>query len=112
MRRLLCAVGLLMLTVACGGTPVHDAPLEAADLAGASGRELVISGWYGPCDDVLEPEVSETDTEVRVRVPVRRFGEACAAVVERRTTTVTLQQPLGDRPVVDARTHERLPGRR
>ena len=52
--------------------------------------------------------MTETDTEVRVRVPLRVDGRDCTAIGLPLTVTVLLRQPLGDRAVVDAGTGGRL----
>ena len=107
--RLACfAVVPLVMTVACGGTSLRYAELDAVTLVRPLGQQLVISGWHGACDRVLEPEVVEADTEVRLRMPLLGGAGDCTAVGVSLTTTSTLERPLGDRSVINAATKERL----
>ena len=101
-------VPALVLMTACGGTYVDDAPLDGAVLTGSSGRVLVLTGTHGSCDSVLPPEVVETPSQVRVRVPLRVQRGTCTGIGYLLREEVELEQPLGERTVVDDARDEPL----
>ena len=56
----------------------------------------------GPSDEILGADVEEDSTEVRLRVRIERAASQEQVAVS-RTVTVTLEEPLGDRAVLDER---------
>ncbi|MPY91773.1 MAG: hypothetical protein GEV08_01545 [Acidimicrobiia bacterium] len=74
---------------------------------------LLVTFWAGPpeCSGLQRIEVDESAEQVRVGVHVgeRRPGEPCTRIAVRYSATVTLQSPLGARPVVDADARPTVP---
>ena len=99
------------MTVACGGTSIRYAQLEGATVTQPSGLVLDVTALHGACDVVLPTEVVETPTEVRLRVPLRVDDGDCEDIGLFLTTSVTLDQPLGGRAVVDDERQRSLPVR-
>ena len=69
----------------------------------------MISGIHGACDSVLPAEVTESATEVRVRVPLRVQRGDCRSIGLSLQVKVELNEPLGDRAVIDAERDVALP---
>lgn len=97
------------MTTSCGGNAIQYAELEAASIAQPSGNVLDVTVYHGACDEVLAPEVVETRTEVRLRVPLRTNDADCSDIGLVLVSTVNLQQPLGDRTVIDVEAQKPLP---
>lgn len=114
-RSLSLLVVLALWTTGCGATTTPEraaASLEAYTVADPSGRDVEIIGLHGACDEVQVPEIVETPYEIRVRiflVSTLEDGEACESIGLPLISTVTLAEPLGDRPVIDAETGRPLP---
>ena len=88
-----------------GMVDVHPVPWQTSR---ASGRRLTVSWWSGvePCAVLDHVEVVEKPRRVVVtlyegRDPAAGEGTVCIEIAEARSTTVRLDQPLGDRKVVD-----------
>ncbi len=63
---------------------------------------LLMTGDPAPCFLVDRVEKVETDSSVELTVYVGSEPDvACIAIIEEHSTTVTLDQPLGDRTVID-----------
>ncbi|OKK19266.1 hypothetical protein AMK16_14070 [Streptomyces sp. CB00455] len=75
-------------------------------------RQLTVNFWGGACS-TYALEVREETAAVMVKITDTpdKPGRACIMLAEERSLTATLQQPLGDRKVVDATTGKALPGR-
>ncbi|GAA3056872.1 membrane protein [Streptomyces roseofulvus] len=75
------------------------------------GRTLALTFWGGVCH-TYTPHAVEDPRQVRVRIEEKsKGGQACILVAKEITVKVTLQAPLGDRPVVDAASGEAVPRR-
>jgi hypothetical protein len=100
---------LCVLTLtACAGTYTDYAVLEGVE-GTPSGRALVLTGTHGACDTVRGADVTETPSEVRVRVPLAVQRGDCRSLGLSLRVEVELQEPLGDRLVIDVERNERLP---
>ncbi|MGW6396450.1 hypothetical protein ACWFR1_39485 [Streptomyces sp. NPDC055103] len=76
------------------------------------GRKLSVTFWGGVCSDYAVTALESADrVTVRVKETPRDPGRACIAIAVEVTKTVTLDRPLGDRPVVDAASGEAVPRR-
>lgn len=77
----------------------------------SKGRTLKVTFWAGVCDD-YKARVSESDDSVKVLVSPEKkeSNKVCVKMAKQRSVTVTLDDPVGDRKVVDARTGKTLPG--
>ena len=109
MRRLLWFLAAVALAPGCSGTHTEYALLDAAEVAAPTSRTLVLSGIHGACDTVQPAEVIESPSEVRVRVPLRVRSGDCTAIGLSLRVEVELDQPLGERAVIDAERQESLP---
>ncbi|MFB7611966.1 hypothetical protein [Streptomyces gardneri] len=76
------------------------------------GRKLTVTFWGGVCSEYT---VTATESADRVTVRVKETpidpGRACIAIAVEVTKPVTLDRPLGDRPVVDGASGEAVPRR-
>lgn len=70
---------------------------------GADGRTLSVTFWGGACS-TYTASASEDASTVRVSVTETKpeKGKVCIMIAKELTRTVTLDQPLGERNVVDA----------
>jgi hypothetical protein len=107
MRLPFVCVSLLVLA-ACGGTYTDYAVLDGAEGA-PSDRNLVVTGTHGACDAMRPAEVTQTASEVRVRVPLAVRRGDCRSIGLSLRAEVVLREPLGSRVVVDAEAGRRLP---
>jgi hypothetical protein len=87
-------------------------PIESVKLS-ADGKKLTVSYYIGPaaCHGTLDKaDVEQNATGVSVRLlrkaPAKTEGIACVDMVELKTTDVTLDTPLGSRPITDAGTEK------
>ncbi|NGO72999.1 hypothetical protein, partial [Streptomyces boncukensis] len=77
------------------------------------GRTLTVTFWGGVCE-TYRATAAESDSRVRVTLssrPKNPENTLCVKVAKRMTAEVTLDKPLGDRKVVDARDGDVLPRR-
>ncbi|MFF2776369.1 hypothetical protein ACFVU3_15810 [Streptomyces sp. NPDC058052] len=76
------------------------------------GRTLALTFWGGVCS-TYTAHSAEDPRQVRVRIDDKPIDpdRACILVAKEVTVEVTLEAPLGDRPVVDAVSDEALPRR-
>ncbi|MEU8570630.1 hypothetical protein AB0C51_20175 [Streptomyces pathocidini] len=83
-----------------GGTPVHISSYAV------EGRTLTLTFWGGVCSTYSAAVERSTSREVAVEVTARdkKPGQVCIKIAKRFETQVTLDEPLGDRRVVDAST--------
>jgi hypothetical protein len=71
------------------------------------GKKLVLHFWGGVCSDyAASAEQSEAAVTVKVIGTEKHPGQKCVLIAKRFDETVTLDEPLGDRKVVDATTGE------
>lgn len=71
----------------------------------ADGRELTVGFWGGVCDDYrLTADESGDTVKVEITGEPKKPGQYCIKVAKKLEEKVTLDEPLGDRKVVDART--------
>ncbi|MCM2576388.1 hypothetical protein [Streptomyces meridianus] len=71
----------------------------------AEGRELTVGFWGGVCDDYrITADESGDAVKVKVTGEPKKPGQNCIKVAKKLEEKVTLDKPLGDRKVVDART--------
>ncbi|MFJ3923798.1 hypothetical protein [Streptomyces sp. NPDC090022] len=110
---------------AAGHTVAQPAAAEApADGGGGSGggqtvpgfsysendRKLTVHFWGGVCSDyALEARESAASVLVKITDTPREPGRACILIAEEMSLSVTLQEPLGNRKVIDAKTAKELP---
>ncbi|MBF6052057.1 hypothetical protein AF335_01105 [Streptomyces eurocidicus] len=88
-------------------TPVH---VESYSLDGKDGRRLALHFWGGVCSDyAASAEQSGAAVTVKVTGTEQRPGARCVLMAKEFTETVALDEPLGDRKVVDATTGEPVP---
>ncbi|MEU2114386.1 hypothetical protein ABZ567_01735 [Streptomyces sp. NPDC016459] len=78
----------------------------------AAGRQLTVDFWGGVCS-TYTVTAEETAERVSVRITEKPIdpGRMCIMVAKEIVRTVTLQGPLGGRPVVDAASGEAVPRR-
>lgn len=87
------------------------AALDEAVVDERDPRSLRVHGIHGACDQVQSPQVDETDRRVAVTVPLDVEPGGCDDIGLPVDVAVRLDEPLGDREVVDARTGRVLPVR-
>ncbi|MGW7075828.1 hypothetical protein [Streptomyces sp. NPDC054866] len=83
------------------GTGQQD-PTTRVESYRADGKSLTVHFWGGVCSD-YSASADESKDSVRVKVTeTHKKGEVCVMMAKEFTKTVTLDQPLGERKVVDA----------
>ncbi|MDG4833061.1 hypothetical protein O7627_27695 [Solwaraspora sp. WMMD1047] len=82
--------------------------VAAQDLTAVDGAELTYRLGVGACDENITPLVQERDDVVLVGGAVTRSSEVCTDQLLIEPVTVTLDEPLGERPVLDALTGQVL----
>ncbi|MFC9705544.1 hypothetical protein ACFTWD_33185 [Streptomyces sp. NPDC056943] len=76
------------------------------------GRKLTVTFWGGVCSEyTVTAQESADRVTVRVKETPIDPGRACIAIAVEVSKTVTLDSPLGDRPVVDGASGEAVPRR-
>lgn len=87
-----------------------DSKRQTATSYRAEGRTLTVTFWGGVCHD-YQGKAKAAKEKVTVSVEPRGSGseKPCIAMAKKQTVKVTLDEPLGDRTVVDARDGEKLP---
>jgi len=101
-------VPVLVLLLLTGCTSTGYASLDGATLDEQDGRRLTVQGVHGACDTLQRPEVDQDDDRVRVTVPLRLESGGCDDLGLPVDVSVRLDEPLGDRPVLDARSGRAL----
>ncbi|NJP99761.1 hypothetical protein [Streptomyces zingiberis] len=92
------------------GEPGGDTSLTQVTSYEADGRTLTVRFWGGVCTDyTVTAEPRGERVEVRIEGTEKEPGRMCVKKAERMTEKVTLDEPLGDRAVVDARSGDRVP---
>ncbi|MBT2478418.1 hypothetical protein [Streptomyces sp. ISL-94] len=87
-----------------GGATVPGFSYTQAD------RKLTVNFWGGACSTyALEAREQPESVLVKITDTPNKPGQACIMIAQEMSLTVTLQQPLGDRKVVDATTGKPLP---
>ncbi|MFI5927129.1 hypothetical protein ACIA3K_14215 [Micromonospora sp. NPDC051543] len=81
--------------------PPPDGVVAAPDLVAVDGARLTIHLGVGSCDTGITPLVSERPDVVVVGGTVTRATGVCNAMLKLQPVTVTLDAPLGARPVLD-----------
>ena len=76
----------------------------AQDLAKVDGTRLAYRLGVGACDENIKPLVYETGDVVVVGGTATRADRVCTEQLLMHEVTVTLDKPLGARPVIDAAT--------
>ncbi|MEU0983541.1 hypothetical protein ABZ488_30435 [Streptomyces griseus] len=77
---------------------------------GADGRTLEVTFWGGVCSTyTASAEESAGQVAISVTEKPQEGKKACIAIAKELTRTVTLQEPLGDRAVVDAASGGTVP---
>ncbi|MGW1773798.1 hypothetical protein [Streptomyces sp. NPDC002104] len=94
-------------------TPV-DPPAKGQTVPGfsyaAADRTLTVNFWGGVCSTyALEVREQPGTVLVRITDTPNKPGQACIMLAKEMTVTGTLQQPLGDRKVIDATTGKPVP---
>lgn len=73
-------------------------------------RKLTVNFWGSPCSTyAVEAREQPESVMVKITDTPKKPGQACIMLAQEMSSTVTLQQPLGDRKVVDATTGKPLP---
>ena len=91
-------VAAALLLPAC----VRSAPVLEVEVTSSDGRELLVD--VGACQASLQIDTDENDERVRIAVRARGGGGDCSQAFR-----LTLDEPLGDREVIDAVTEEAVP---
>lgn len=105
MRGFRTVVGLVISMVMIGGcgSAHHQTYLGRVDSysvdAAGTGLELVI--YYGPGDDLVAVDVTESPTVVTVTARITSSGGDRPAISVAHTSPVRLRSPLASRQVVD-----------
>lgn len=103
--RLVCLAALVVLAAGCSGTrlggPISEPILGAVVLPDQPNAvEVEFSG----CDSEPAVDVVESDSSVRITIDGPNGG--CEPVYE---LTVELDEPLGDRTIIDGATGDEVP---
>lgn len=101
-RRAMCALTLVAVAACSAGSPADV--LEAT--TSGNGREIGLS--VNTCSADLSSATTESDTEVIVEVSARNADPHAECL---DSTTVVLDRPLRDRPVIDAHDGRVVPVR-
>ncbi|MFJ7586040.1 hypothetical protein ACIQZO_01310 [Streptomyces sp. NPDC097617] len=73
-------------------------------------RKLTVNFWGSPCSTyAVEAREQAESVMVKITDTPNKPGQACIMLAQEMSSTVTLQQPLGDRKVLDATTGKPLP---
>ncbi|MFD3757814.1 hypothetical protein [Streptomyces sp. NPDC058622] len=73
-------------------------------------RKLTVNFWGSPCSTyAVEAREQAASVLVKITDTPNKPGQACIMIAQESALTVTLQQPLGDREVLDATTGKPLP---
>ncbi|MFD3548917.1 hypothetical protein ACFWUW_25475 [Streptomyces sp. NPDC058655] len=73
-------------------------------------RKLTVNFWGSPCSTyAVEAREQAGSVLVKVTDTPSKPGQACIMIAQEMSLTATLQQPLGDRKVLDATTGKPLP---
>lgn len=91
-----------------------DPPAKGQTVPGFSyssaDRTLTVNFWGGVCSTyALEIREQSGSVMVRITDTPNKPGQACIMLAQEMTVTGTLQQPLGDRKVIDATTGKAVP---
>ncbi|MFE4634048.1 hypothetical protein ACFRJ1_11795 [Streptomyces sp. NPDC056773] len=91
-----------------------DPPVKGQTVPGFSyssaDRTLTVNFWGGVCSTyALEIREQPQTVMVRITDTPNSPGHACIMIAQEMTVTGTLQQPLGDRKVIDATTGKAIP---
>ncbi|MET9852956.1 hypothetical protein ABZY57_08425 [Streptomyces sp. NPDC006450] len=91
-----------------------DPPAKGQTVPGFSyssaDRTLTVNFWGGVCSTyALEVREQPGSVMVRITDTPNKPGQACIMLAQEMTVTGTLQQPLGDRKVIDATTGKAVP---
>ncbi|WP_329116156.1 hypothetical protein [Streptomyces sp. NBC_01465] len=91
------------------GTGTHDRAQSLKSYS-ADGRKVTVHFWGGACS-TYTAKASEDGSSVRVTVTEHKSDEkrVCIMIAKDLAQTVTLQQQLGDRKVVDASNGKTVP---
>nr|WP_238420332.1 hypothetical protein [Streptomyces taklimakanensis] len=88
------------------GDPAGEHPVSTAthlDEYDAGDRTLTVHFWGGVCEEyTATAEESAESVTVRITGEPEEPGRACAAIAEKTTAEVRLEEPVGDRRVLDA----------
>lgn len=73
-------------------------------------RTLTVNFWGGVCSTyTLEAREEAASVLVKITDTPNKPGQACIMIAQEMALTATLQQPLGDRKVVDATSGKPIP---
>ncbi|MFG2235359.1 hypothetical protein ACGFNX_36085 [Streptomyces sp. NPDC048723] len=73
-------------------------------------RKLTVNFWGSVCSTyAVEAREQAESVLVKITDTPNKPGQACIMLAQEMSLTVTLQQPLGDRKVLDAATGKQLP---
>lgn len=73
-------------------------------------RTLTVNFWGGVCSTyALEAREEPGSVLVKITDTPNKPGQSCIMLAQEMTVTARLQQPLGDRKVIDATTGKPIP---
>ncbi len=88
---------------------VRAVPIRSVRSPGGGSLELTVEGGVEPCFIIDRVDVVETGEQVELTVHAgSEPGAICIQIIELHTTTVTLDQPLDGRTVVDGTSGQPL----
>ncbi|MEV0647414.1 hypothetical protein AB0I28_19300 [Phytomonospora sp. NPDC050363] len=76
----------------------------AQDLVSVDGGTVTYRLGVGACDTDIKPLFLETDSVIVVAGSVKTTGDTCIDLLKYEPVTITLGEPLGNRPIVSAHT--------
>ncbi|WP_405981021.1 hypothetical protein [Streptomyces sp. NBC_00158] len=93
------------------GTAVPPRPHTVPGFSYAQAdRTLTVNFWGGVCSTyTLEAREEAASVLVKITDTPNKPGQACIMIAQEMALTATLQQPLGDRKVVDATSGKPIP---
>ncbi|MFC9299611.1 hypothetical protein ACFTWH_29645 [Streptomyces sp. NPDC057011] len=88
----------------------QDGPTVPGFSYAQADRKLTVNFWGSVCSTyALEAREQPESVLVKITDTPNKPGQACIMLAQEMTVTATLQQPLGDRKVIDATTGKPLP---
>ncbi|MGP3984376.1 hypothetical protein [Streptomyces sp. KR80] len=92
------------------GKPGGRVETQHIDGYSIDGRTLILHFWGGVCSDYsASADVSSGTVKAKVIGKEKKPGHACIKIAKRFQEKVTLDEPLGDRKVVDASSGKAVP---
>ena len=110
-RRVALVLGLLLLAAGCTtetkelpqGPPREIRIINDAEVADG-GRSITVRYWGTECEELSDSEVDYGITQIKIAVYALVTTEKCQRSGLQQTVDIALDQPLGNRIVIDANT--------